>query len=53
MEHARGRVPIIGISGRNTPGDEAKGRAAGMDGYVTKPVSPRILAEVIAGVAAK
>jgi CheY-like chemotaxis protein len=49
----RGRVPIIGISGRITPGDEAKGRAAGMDGYVTKPVSPRILAEVIAGVAAK
>jgi two-component system, sensor histidine kinase len=49
----RGRVPIIGISGRITPGDEAKGRAAGMDGYVTKPVSPRILAEVIAGVAVK
>jgi CheY-like chemotaxis protein len=49
----RGRVPIIGISGRTTPGDEAKGRAAGMNGYVTKPVSPRLLAAVIADVAAK
>jgi CheY-like chemotaxis protein len=49
----RGRVPIIGISGRSTPGDEAKGRAAGMDGYVTKPVSPRMLAMAIADVAAK
>jgi two-component system, sensor histidine kinase len=49
----RGRVPIIGISGRTTSGDEAKGRAAGMNGYVTKPVSPRMLAAVIAEVAAK
>jgi CheY-like chemotaxis protein len=49
----RGRVPIIGISGRATPGDEANGRAAGMNGYLTKPVSPRMLAAVIAGVSAK
>jgi CheY-like chemotaxis protein len=46
-------VPIIGISGRATPGDEAKGRAAGMDGYVTKPISPGMLASVIAAVARK
>ncbi len=44
-------VPIIGISGRAAPGDEAKGRAAGMNGYVTKPISPRMLASVIADVA--
>lgn len=49
----RGRVPIIGISGRAAADDEAKGRAAGMNGYVTKPVSPRLLAAVIAEVAAK
>jgi CheY-like chemotaxis protein/nitrogen-specific signal transduction histidine kinase len=49
----RGRVPIIGISGRSAPGDEARGRAAGMNGYVTKPVSPRMLAAAIAEVAAK
>jgi CheY-like chemotaxis protein/nitrogen-specific signal transduction histidine kinase len=49
----RGRVPIIGISGRAAPGDEAGARAAGMNGYVTKPVSPRMLAAVIADVAPK
>lgn len=47
-----GRVPIIGISGRTAPDDEAKARAAGMNGYVTKPVSPRILATVMAKVVA-
>ena len=49
----RGQVPIVGISGRSTPGDEARGRAAGMDGYLTKPVSPRVLASVIAELAPK
>jgi two-component system, sensor histidine kinase len=42
------RVPIIGISGREAPGDEAAARAAGMDFYLMKPVSPSGLAEVIA-----
>jgi CheY-like chemotaxis protein len=46
-----GHVPIVGISGRSAPSDEAKGLAAGMNGYVTKPVSPRTLATVIAEVA--
>jgi CheY-like chemotaxis protein/nitrogen-specific signal transduction histidine kinase len=50
LPKSRGRIPIVGISGRTAPGDEAKGRAAGMDGYVTKPVSPRVLAEIIARV---
>jgi CheY-like chemotaxis protein len=45
-------VPIIGISGHAAPGDEAKGRAAGMNGYVMKPVNPRMLAAMIADVAA-
>ncbi len=49
----RGRVPIIGISGRTAPGDEAKGRAAGMNGYVTKPVSPKTLVAAIAAVVLK
>jgi CheY-like chemotaxis protein len=44
----RGRIPVIGISGRAAPDDETQGRAAGMDGYVTKPVSPRVLAAAIA-----
>jgi CheY-like chemotaxis protein len=38
-----GRVPIIGISGRANAADEASGRAAGMDGYLTKPLSPSAL----------
>jgi CheY-like chemotaxis protein len=42
------RTPIVGISGRAAPGDEATARAAGMDAYVMKPVSPSRLAEVIA-----
>jgi CheY-like chemotaxis protein/nitrogen-specific signal transduction histidine kinase len=46
----RGQIPIIGITGRAAPGDEAKGRAAGMDGYLTKPVSPRALFGIIASV---
>jgi len=42
------RTPVIGISGRAAPGDETAARAAGMDAYVMKPVSPSRLAEVIA-----
>jgi two-component system, sensor histidine kinase len=45
------RTPIVGISGRAAPGDEAAARAAGMDAYVMKPVSPSRLAEVIAAIA--
>ena len=43
-----GRTPIVGISGRSEPGDEAAARAAGMDNYMRKPVSPRALNDVIA-----
>jgi two-component system, sensor histidine kinase len=46
-----GRTPVIGISGRAAPGDEASARAAGMDAYLMKPVSPSRLAEVIAATA--
>ena len=42
------RTPIVGISGRAAPGDEAAARTAGMDAYVMKPVSPSRHAEVIA-----
>jgi two-component system, sensor histidine kinase len=45
------RMPIVGISGRAAPSDEAAARAAGMDAYVIKPVSPSRLAEVIAAAA--
>jgi two-component system, sensor histidine kinase len=48
LEGTAGRIPIIGISGRAAPGDEATARDAGMDAYLMKPVSPSGLAAVIA-----
>ena len=42
------RLPVIGISGRDRAGDEEAARAAGMDFYLSKPVSPRRLAEALA-----
>jgi len=47
---AAGRTPIIGISGRTKPGDEDAARAAGMDFYLRKPVSPSALSEAITAV---
>jgi CheY-like chemotaxis protein len=43
-----GRVPVIGISGRSGSGEEAAARAAGMNFYFTKPVSPSKLAQALA-----
>ena len=40
-------IPIIAVTSYALSGDEAKARAAGCDGYVAKPLSPReILATV-------
>jgi len=33
-------VPVIGVSGRSSTEEEARARAAGMNGYVAKPISP-------------
>ncbi len=41
----RGRIPIIGVSGRGD--DEAASRAAGADAFLLKPVSPRALATAL------
>lgn len=46
-----GQMPVIGISGRDRAGDEDAARAAGMNFYLTKPVSPRKLAEALASLA--
>ena len=48
LPSAASRVPIIGISARSAPGDEAKAREAGMNVYLRKPISPAALAEAIA-----
>ena len=48
-----GDVLIIGISGRANAADEAAGRAAGMNGYLVKPISPagvtRLLVSLLGG----
>ena len=46
-----GRVPIVGVSGRANAADEEVGRAAGMDGYLTKPLSPSALTQVLGSLA--
>ncbi len=45
-----GGTPIVGISGRTEGSDEAAARAAGMDFYLRKPVSPSALSEAFAAV---
>jgi two-component system cell cycle response regulator DivK len=40
-------VPIIAVTSYALSGDEARARAAGCDGYVTKPFSPRALLATI------
>jgi CheY-like chemotaxis protein/nitrogen-specific signal transduction histidine kinase len=40
-------VRIVGVSGRASATDEAAGRAAGMDAYLVKPLSPAALAAVL------
>jgi CheY-like chemotaxis protein len=48
-----GRVAIVGVSGRGQADDAAAGRAAGMDAYLTKPLSPSALTRVLASIDAK
>ena len=50
LTSAAGRTPIVGISGRSENGDEAAARAAGMDSYLRKPISPSALSESMAEV---
>jgi CheY-like chemotaxis protein len=45
-----GQVPVIGISGRGDEGSEAAARAAGMNFYFVKPVSPSKLAAALSTV---
>jgi CheY-like chemotaxis protein len=45
-----GKTRIIGISGRTEAGDGDAARAAGMNFYLRKPVSPSTLSEAIAAV---
>ena len=42
------RMPVIGISGGSESGEEAAARAAGMNFYLLKPISPSTLAQALA-----
>jgi CheY-like chemotaxis protein len=46
-----GQVPVIGISGRGETVSEDVARAAGMNFYFAKPVSPGKLAQALATIA--
>jgi two-component system, sensor histidine kinase len=46
-----GQTAIIGISGRTEAGDESAARSAGMNVYLSKPLSPSALSEALAAVA--
>ena len=48
-----GQVPVIGISGRGESGSEEAARAAGMNFYFAKPVSPGKLAQALAELPAR
>jgi two-component system, sensor histidine kinase len=48
LADAAGSTPIIGISGRTEAGDETAARAAGMNDYLRKPVSPSMLSAALA-----
>ena len=47
----RGQLAVIGISGRTGSSDESIARAAGMNFYFAKPVSPNKLALALASIA--
>lgn len=52
LSGAAARTPIIGISGHSDAGDEQAARAAGMNCYLRKPISPSALSEALAAVLA-
>ena len=48
LKGCSGRTPIVGISGCGEAMTEKAARLAGMNGYLVKPVTPRMLAAAVA-----
>ena len=53
LDRPAGGVVLVGIAGRANAADEAAGRAAGMDGYLVKPISPAALSRLLASLSAR
>ena len=51
--HTGGRLPIIALTAQATPGEEEDCRAAGMDGYISKPFRASDLFAIIQHMAEK
>ena len=51
-EHVGQRMPIVAVTARSGSEDEARARAAGMDGFLHKPLSGEQLANALALMAA-
>ena len=49
---AAARIPVIGVSGRSSTEEEARAHAAGMSGYLAKPISPSKLNTYLSALAA-
>ena len=43
-----GRIPIVAVTASAMKGDEEKARAAGVDGYMSKPVEKRAFRAMVA-----
>jgi CheY-like chemotaxis protein len=49
-QDGRPRTPILAITASDFDLDESKARSAGLDGYMLKPLDPKVLAKKLAGI---
>ena len=52
LSGAAARIPVIAVSGRSSTEEEARAHAAGVNGYLTKPISPSKLNTYLSALAA-
>jgi CheY-like chemotaxis protein len=52
-QDGRPRTPILAITASDFDLDESKARSAGLDGYMLKPLDPKVLAKKIADIFCK